>query len=310
MAGGRDMLSRDLDSYIALQRARGLKFTTQPCVLRSFVAEAEAAGDTHILTARVLDWAARTTSDEQARNRLAIVRRFAEHLAIADPAHDVPPADAFGRWRFERRMPHIYTGAEIAALMAAARRLGPPGSIRGETLATLVGLLAATGMRVSEVLGLDLDDVTVDGLVIRETKFRKSRLVPLHPSARAALEDYVRRRKLLRRAGEALFVNNHGRRPAYVTLYALFLRVSRETGLRGVPGEKGPRLHDLRHTFAVRSLEVCGGDRRAISRHMLALATYLGHADPSHTWWYLQATPALMRHISEAGEALMVEGSA
>ena len=305
------MLSHDLDSYIVLQRARGLKFTTQSGPLKSFVAAAEAAGDTHIRTARVLDWAARTTSDEQARNRLAIARRFAEHLAIADPAHEVPPADAFGRWRFEQRMPHIYTGAEIAELMAAARRLGPPGAIRGETLATMIGLLAATGLRVSEALGLDLDDVTDAGLVIRETKFRKNRLVPLHPSANVALEGYMQRRRLVPGvAANALFLGDHGRRPAYTSLYALFLRIARETGLRGLPGEKGPRLHDLRHTFAVRSLEACGGDRRAISRHMLALATYLGHADPSHTWWYLRATPALMRHIADAGEALMAEGTA
>jgi len=304
------MLSRDLDNYITLQRARGLKFTTQPGLLRSFVAAAAAAGDTHVLTARALDWAVRTTSDAQARNRLAIVRRFAEHLVIADPAHEVPPADALGRWRFERRMPHIYTGDEIAVLMAAARRLGSPGSIRGETLAILIGLLAATGLRVSEAIGLDPGDVTVDGLVIRETKFRKSRLVPLHPSARAALDGYMRRCRLIRGAGDALFLNDHGRRPSYVTLYALFLRIGRETGIRGLPGEKGPRLHDLRHTFAVRSLEACGGDRRAISRHMLALATCLGHADPSHTWWYLQATPALMRHIADVGEALMAEGTA
>lgn len=305
------MLSHDLDGYIVLQRARGLKFTTQCGPLKNYVAAAEAAGDTHVRTARVLDWAARTTSDEQARNRLAIVRRFAEHLAIADPAHEVPPADAFGRWRFERRMPHIYTGAEIAELMAAARRLGPPGAIRGETLATMIGLLAATGLRVSEALGLDLDDVTEAGLVIRETKFRKTRLVPPHPSAGVALEGYIQRRRLVPGiAASALFLGDHGRRPAYTSLYALFLRIAREIGLRGLPGEKGPRLHDLRHTFAVRSLEACGGDRRAISRHMLALATYLGHADPSHTWCYLRATPALMRHIADAGETLMAEGTA
>lgn len=305
------MLSHDLDGYIVLQRARGLKFTTQCGPLKNYVAAAEAAGDTHVRTARVLDWAARTTSDEQARNRLAIVRRFAEHLAIADPAHEVPPADAFGRWRFERRMPHIYTGAEIAELMAAARRLGPPGAIRGETLATMIGLLAATGLRVSEALGLDLDDVTEAGLVIRETKFRKTRLVPPHPSAGVALEGYIQRRRLVPGiAASALFLGDHGRRLAYTSLYALFLRIAREIGLRGLPGEKGPRLHDLRHTFAVRSLEACGGDRRAISRHMLALATYLGHADPSHTWWYLRATPALMRHIADAGETLMAEGTA
>jgi len=301
------MLSRDLDSYVTLQRARGLKFTTQSGLLGTFVTFAEAVGDTHVRADRACDWAARTVSKNQTCNRLAIVRRFAEYLVIADPAHEVPPADAFGRWQFKRRIPHIYTTVDIATLMAAARRLGPPGSIRGETLATVIGLLAATGLRVSEALGLELKDLTSEGLVIRETKFRKTRLVPLHPSVRAALDSYMRRRKQVQRAGSDLFVGDRGRRPAYVTLYALFLRIGRETGIRGLPGEKGPRLHDLRHTFAVRSLEACGNDRRAISRHMLALATYLGHADPSNTWWYLQATPSLMRHIADAGEALMAE---
>jgi integrase len=246
----------------------------------------------------------------QARNRLFIVRRFAEALTIEDPAHDVPPADAFGRWKFERQMPHIYSAEEVAALMVAARRLGPPGSIRPETMATLIGLLAATGLRVSEALALDMGDITADGLVIRETKFRKSRLVPLHASVRAALDRYLRRRRKVRGAGNTLLVGDSGRRPAYVTLCALFLRLGRETGLRGLPGEKGPRMHDLRHTFAVRSLEACNGDRRAVARHMLALATYMGHSDPSHTWWYLQATPALMRHIAEASEALHAGGDA
>ena len=303
------MLSQDLDRYIVLQRACGLKFTTQPSLLRSFVACAEAAGDAYVRADRVLDWAARTTSAAQARNRLAIVRRFAMALAIEDPGHEVPAADAFGRWRFERRMPHIYSAEEIAVLMAAARRLGPPGSIRPETMVTLIGLLAATGLRVSEALKLDVGDITADGLVIRETKFRKSRLVPLHSSARAALDGYLRRRRKVPGKGTSFFVGDSGRRPAYVTLYALFLRLGRENGLRGLQGEKGPRLHDLRHTFAVRSLESCDGDRRAISRHMLALATYMGHSDPSHTWWYIQATPTLMHHIAEAGEALLAEGS-
>jgi integrase len=304
------MLSQDLDRYIALQRARGLKFSIQSGQLRSFVVFAEAAGDACVRSSRVLDWAARTTSAMQARKRLSIVRRFAEALAIEDPAHEVPPADAFGRWKFERRMPHIYSAEEIATLMAAARRLGPPGSIRTETMATLIGLMAATGLRISEALALDVGDITADGLVIRETKFRKSRLVPLHASVRAALDRYLRRRRKVQGAGDALLVGDSGRRPARVTLYALFLRLGRETGLRGLPGEKGPRLHDLRHTFAVRSLESCDGDRRAISRHMLALATYMGHANPSHTWWYLQATPTLMHHIAAAGEALHAGGNA
>ena len=303
------MLSRDLDRYTLLQRASGLKFTTQPSLLRGFVAFAEAAGDAHVRTARVLDWAARTTSPAQARNRLAIARRFAMALAIEDPGHEVPPADAFGSRRFERRMPHIYRAEDITALLAAARRLGPPNSIRPETMATLIGLLAATGLRVSEALKLDIGDITADGLVVRETKFRKSRLVPLHSSARAALDRYNRRRRKVPKAGTSFFVGDSGRRPAYVTIHALFLQLGREIGLRGLPGEKGPRLHDLRHTFAVRSLESCSGDRRAISRHMMALATYMGHSNPSHTWWYLQATPTLMHHIAEASEALLAEVS-
>jgi integrase/recombinase XerD len=207
-------------------------------------------------------------------------------------------------------MPYIYSAEEIAALMAAARHLGPPGSIRPDTMATLIGLLAATGLRVSEALALDMGDITANGLVIRETKFRKSRLVPLHSSTRAALDRYMRRRRKIGGASNTLFVGDGRRRPAYVTLCVLFRRLGWEAGLRDLPGENGPRMHDLRHTFAVRSLEACNGDRRAIARHMLALATYMGHSDPSHTWWYLQATPTLMRHIAEAGEALHAGGDA
>ena len=194
--------------------------------------------------------------------------------------------------------------------MAAARRLGPPGSIRPRDDGHADGLLAATGLRVSEALGLKLGDVTSDGLVIRETSSARAASCRCTPRcgrrSTATCGDAGRCREWATRS----FVGDSGRRPAYVTLYALFLRLGRETGLRGLPGEKGPRLHDLRHTFAVRSLEACGGDRRAISRHMLALATYLGHADPSHTWWYLQATPVLMQHIAEAGEALHEGGAA
>ena len=303
------MLSQDLHRYTVLQRARGMKFTTQPSLLRGFVAFATAAGDTHVRTARVLEWAAQTTSAMQARNRLAIARRFALALAIEDSEHEVPPAEAFGPWQFERRLPHIYSAEEIATLLAGARRLGSPGSIRPETMATLIGLLAATGLRVSEALRLDIADLTNDGLIIRESKFRKSRLVPLHPTARAALNQYLQRRRKVPGQGTSLFVGDSGRRPVHVTLYGLFMRIGREAGLRGLPGEKGPRLHDLRHTFAVRSLESCTGDRRAISLHMLALSTYLGHSDPKHTWWYIHATPALMQHIAEAGEALLSEVS-
>lgn len=143
------------------------------------------------------------------------------------------------RWALAFRTPdatHLYRRRDRRA-HGGGPAAWVSGSIRGETLATLIGLLAATGLRVSEALGLDPGDITADGLMIRETKFRKSRLVPLHPSARAALEGYIRRRASIK--GQALFGNDHGLRPSYVTLYALFLRIGRETGIRGMPGEKG-----------------------------------------------------------------------
>lgn len=302
------MLSQDLEKYVVLQRARGLKFTTQPWALRSFVSVAEQHGDTHVRVDRVLAWAALTKTVAHARTRLAIVRRFALALQIEDPTHEVPPADAFGSWRFQRQMPHIYSLDEIAKLIAAAQRLGPPASIRSVTYATLIGLLASTGLRVSEALGLKLDDITEDGLVIRETKFRKSRLVPMHTSVKAALDAYLEKRLAQKTGEEDVFVIETGRAPAYSTFFGVFLSLSREVGLRNGQGGKGPRIHDLRHTFAVRSLEACGNKRSEVSRHMLALATYMGHTEPRNTYWYLQTTPALMRDIAEAGESLQQRG--
>jgi integrase len=188
--------------------------------------------------------------------------------------------------------------------MRAAAGLKPTGSIRPLTYSTLFGLIAATGMRVSEALALQLEDVTEDGLLVRETKFHKSRLLPLHDTTRRALEGYLAVRRRLGTLNGALFVSNTAAAPAYPTVVATFLRLARSVGLRGAPGERGPRIHDLRHSFAVRSLESCRADREAVARHIVALSTYLGHGHVTDTYWYLEATPILMRQIAEAGEAL------
>lgn len=201
-------------------------------------------------------------------------------------------------------MPYLYTPQEIARLIEAAEHLGPKHSIRPVTYATLFGLLAATGLRVSEALALNLHDLTADGLSIRATKFKKDRLVPLHASTRAALERYLAVRSKMASVDPALFLSPVGTGPKYPTVIAVFLSLARRLGLRAPPGQRGPRLHDLRHTFAVRSLEHCRADRPSIARHMAGLSTYLGHAHVSDTYWYLQATPALMRQIADAGEAL------
>ena len=170
--------------------------------------------------------------------------------------------------------------------------------------------MAATGLRISEALTLLRDDLTDDGLVIRFGKFGKSRLVPLHVTARRALADYMKMRDRLGGDGDDLFVVTTGRAPHKTTAYRIFVRLARQLGMRGARGTAGPRLHDLRHTFAVRSLEACAHDRNAVTHHMAALSTYLGHAEVANTYWYLQATPVLMRGIAEANEQLFQGGAA
>ena len=298
------MLSQDAARYIELHRAMGFKFRIQGSLLRSFVGFAEPRGDQFVRTQRVLDWAAKAPSPPQRRNRLLAVRRFALAMRAEDERHQIPPRDAFGHESFKRRTPYIYSQDDIARLLGAAAQLKPQNSIRPATYSTLFALLAATGLRISEALALKLDDLTDDGLLIRATKFRKSRLMPLHQTTRRALDHYlVLRTRLGVAADSALFVSVAGTALCYSTVIAIFLRLVRSLGLHAGPGHRGPRLHQLRHTFAVRSLEQCAGNPEAVSRHMTALSTYLGHAHASDTYWYLEATPLLMGQIAASGEA-------
>jgi len=285
------MLSRDLACYIDQKRSLGFKFHSQNVLLRGFVRFAEERGDRYITSARVLAWAAGAPSPEHRRTRLLTVRRFALALHAENARHQIPQADALGRVR-------------------TAAALEPPGSIRPILYTTLLGLIAATGMRIAEALALQLDDVTADGLVIRETKFQKSRLLPLHATVRQALDRYLIDRRKVSAADRALFISVGGRSLPYNTVRNVFLQLLDRTGLRGVHRGRDPRIHDLRHSFAVRSLEQCSHDRSAVARHIVALSTYLGHAHVTDTYWYLQATPVLMGQIAEAGEALLVGGIA
>lgn len=298
------MLSEDLDRHISLHHALGFKFRTQSLLLRNYVAYAEACGDQVINADRILAWAVEAPSPQQRRNRLLEARRFAIAMHAEDDRHEVPAADALGRGLHTRRSPYLYSPDDIRRLMAAAASLAPAGTIRPVTFATLFGLLAATGMRISEALALRLSDITDDGLVIETTKFKKSRLLPLHPSTRGALDAYLTVRLRVATESDALLIGNTGEAVAYPTVIAVFLRLTRSIGLRGPSGRGGPRIHDLRHTFAVRSLERCPHDAAAVSRHIVGLSTYLGHAHVTDTYWYLQASPALMTHIADAGEAL------
>ena len=300
------MLNDDITRYIELHRALGFKYHAPDVLLRSFAAFADRRGDEFVRTQTALDWAVLAPSGAQRRNRLLTVRRFASAMQSEDEHHQLPPADAFGRESCRRGIRHIFTPEEITRLLRAAMQLAPKDSIRPATYATLFGLLAATGLRISEALALALDDVTDDGLIIRATKFHKDRLVPLHDTTQNALSRYVKLRARLGAAESSVFVGLRGTALPYSTVVTTFLNLARLVGLRPGPGQPGPRLHDLRHTFAVRSLEQCSGGQKTVARHTVALSTYLGHAHVSDTYWYLQATQTLMRQIAAAGEHLHI----
>jgi integrase len=302
------MLSDDVTRYLDMRSSLGFKDRMPRCLLRRFAEFAAARGDIVVRSQTVIDWAAEAPSAAQRRGRLYTVRRFALHMQAEDACYEVPPASAFGNRPKKRRMPHIYTVDEVQRLLAAAGQLTPSGSMRPTTYVALLSLLFATGVRICEALAFQLEDITSDGLVIRRTKFRKSRLVPLHPTARCGLERYVALRTENTTTDRSVFISLWGTGLRYSTVCAVFLQLARSIGLRGGPGTAGPRIHDARHTFAVRALEACSGNDAEVAHHILALSTYLGHAHPSDTFWYLHATPKLMAGIACAGELLFEGG--
>jgi integrase/recombinase XerD len=298
------MLSDEVARYVALNRSLGLKFNNEDQILRGFATYAEAHGDQHMRTDRIFGWCRSASSPTRARTFYAAIRRFCVFLHAENPQHAIPPAGAFGRGRCPRPAPHLLDPHQVRALMTAALELPPKGSISPHTYHHLFGLLAATGLRVSEALALKREDLNDDGLVVRRGKFGKSRLLPIHTTTRQALNRYLTIRDRLDASGDDLFVVTTGRAPQKSTAYQVFRRLAHQVGIRELGRTPGPRVHDLRHTFAVRSLEACAPDRSAIAAHMLALSTYLGHTEVAHTYWYLEATPVLLRGIAEASERL------
>jgi len=209
--------------------------------------------------------------------------------------------------RKTRPVPYIYTPGEIARILDAAGKLRRqrPNPLRRELYVTMFGLIAATGLRASEAIALRLDDVWPDGVLhIRETKFCKSRLIPLHPTVVEALGRYLDKRKRLAGSCEYLFPSAGLRALCPSTVNQTFNRLLKRANI--APGRaRRPRIHDLRHSFATRALERCGDKRGEVARHFVALSTYLGHVDIRQTYWYLQATPEMMTDIAAAAEALV-----
>lgn len=301
------MLKEGVDSYLALRRGVGFILEGEGRMLHSFARFALGRGETRVRASTAVAWAAQAPSPRQRERRLRVVAAFVRHVRAEDPRHEEPPVDVFGHHR-SRRLPHVYSEEEIRRLLEAAARLGSAGSFRPHVYVTLFGLMVATGLRVSEALKLAFEDVTPDGLVIRETKFHKSRLVPLHESAATALERYLSRRCRAGGSSRDVFISTRGTRLTYAMAIHTFLKLARKIGLRAASGG-GPRLHDIRHTFAVRALESSPGGGTPVARHVRALSTYLGHANFAQTYWYLQATPRLMRRVADACEALLEGGS-
>jgi len=293
-------------AYLALRRAAGFEMASAEYLLDSYAIFATGRNETHVRTQTGIEWAVHGPSVAQRDARLKTICRFARHLRVEDDRHELPPANYFG-CRKTRRMPYIYSSNEISHLLEAAG-LGPRGTMRAQTYATLIALLASTGLRVSEALKLRFSDITDDGLVIRDTKFRKTRLVPLHDTTAAGLQRYLIRRQVVT-GDDHVFVGRCGRMLPYSAVQCTFKTLLEAAGLRAPPGRHRPRLHDLRHSFAVRALQASPTGRGRPGQHMVALATYLGHVNIYATYWYLEATADLLSDIAGAGEIFMSGGT-
>lgn len=285
-----------LADYLTIRRALGYKLREHEWALASFVSFLEHAGVSTITTELAIRWACDTRGTEGWKAaRLSMVRGFAVHMRTIDPATEIPPTGLLVH-RKHYAIPYIYTAEQIGRLLAEAAALTPER--RAMLHGTVIGLLAVTGMRISEALRLDCDDVDLDAgvLTIRNTKFGKSRQLPLHATTVEALARYERHRSELwpRPWTQSFFVSARGNRPDKSDIERVFRKLCRQTGLEGPRGSPHPRLHDFRHSFAVWT--VINWHRAAIDvqPRLLWLSTYLGHVEPSDTYRYLTAAPELL----------------
>jgi len=291
-------LEQALADYLRIRRALGFKLERAERLLAQFVAYLH---DHNAEVATIADALAWATSPAAATprwwaHRLSTVRGFAAYLHTLDARAEVPPPGLLRRGP-RRQTPYLYSEADITVLVHAASRL--PRPLGAATYRTLIGLLAVTGMRVGEAIRLDRDDLDADhdGLLwVRDSKFGKSRLVPLHPTTVAALRAYlhVRDRLLPAPASAALLLSTAGTRLGYNNVWRTFHRLVQQAGITARSASCQPRIHDLRHSFAVRTMLDWYADGADVQGLLPRLSTYLGHADPKHTYWYLQAAPELL----------------
>ena len=300
------MLIDDIERYLALRRSLGFKLEQAGEYLTAFAGFAAARGEHHIRAQTAIEWAQTAPTAGARYNRLRDVGRAARFLHLEDAGHEIPPTGIFARSK-NKLIPYIFTPNDLRRLLDAAVELHRHQyyPVQRQRYAMLFGLVAATGLRVSEALDLRLGDILPDGVLrIRESKFRKSRLVPLHASVQDALACYLALRRDFIGLVDCLFLSARARRLSYAVVNKAFREIVRHADI--APGRtRQPRIHDLRHTFATRVLEQCGAGQAAIARHTVALMTYMGHSDLRYTYWYLQATPELMSEIAAAAEHLV-----
>jgi len=296
-------LAEHLKDYLTLRRNLGFKLRGSDCLLRQFVRFANEQRASHLTTELALRWATQPTAalPITLAGRYRTVRLFALYLSTLDARTEVPPSGLL-HYRKHRKPPFFYTDQQVVRLVRAARKLPSPRGLQGPTLSTLLGLLAATGMRVGEAIGLDRQNVDLANalLTIPHAKGDRTRLVPVHASTCTMLRRFERLRNRLcpRPRSSAFFVSEQGDRLNDNRVRVWFANVSRQIGLRGPHDRRGPRIHDLRHRFTIKAMLKWYRTGKDVEAHLPELATYLGHQHVSGTYWYLSATPELLQQAT------------
>lgn len=289
-----------LDDYLTMRRALGHRLERTELLLGQFVAYLQAAGVSMITTEHAVAWATLPgRSRAWSAMRMSAVRGFAGYLHTLDERCEVPPSDVL-RPRPRSRVPYLYSDAQVSALLAATATL--PSPLRAATFRTLIGVLAVTGIRIGELIAADRDDLDLQQglLIVRHGKFGKQRLLPLHPTTLDAVGAYLQRPDRRPRPDcPALFVSTVGTRLHYPDVLRTFTTLVDRAGLPTRPGGCRPRMHDLRHTFAVHTLLDCYRNGIDVDARLPLLSTYLGHVNPASTYWYLTGSPELLALVGE-----------
>ena len=307
-------MSMRVDSYLIERQRLGFEVKNAASMLNSFARFADKSGHVGTLTTKlVINWVkgeARTATPFSWARRLDTLRPFAKYLSRLDPDTEFPATPIFGK-SHRRLMPHIYTDSEIIDLLAAASRLQPVGTLRAATYEALFGLIAATGLRVSEAIDLRCNDVDIAGqcLTVRMTKFRKSRYVPVHHTVASALRRYVdkRSRYATCKADDPFFLSATGRALSKRQVHWTFQRLREGLGLIARGAHKAVRIHDFRHTFICRRVQRWQAEGADIDNAIAALATYVGHVKVSDTYWYITGIPDLMAVVGDRFEDFATE---